>query len=1025
MFLSDASVRRPVAMSSGIIALVLLGYGAYTELGVENMPKIDVPYVTVVTVYPGGSPEEIETDVAKKIEDVVVSIDGLKYVTSSCMEDVCQTLLEFTLDVDVDVVANDVREKLDLIANEFPQGVEKPKVIKFDVNAKPIINLALTGEVSLDELYDYADNQIRDSISVLSGVADVQLTGGAEREVHVLLDRQAISARGLLTTDIVNVLRAGIGKIPSGRIRHDNTEFIVKFDADFNAIQEIRMLEVTTEDGSRCYINDIATIALGTEERRQATFINGRPAIGIRVVKKADANAAEVVGRVRKVLDRTQEELPGGMELIWVVDDGDFIQASVDTGRTNILQGIALTAAILFLFLFNVRATLVVAVSMPVSIIISILFIKWMGFTLNLSTLLALGLSIGVLVTNSIVVLEHIIRHLSEGHSPSRSARRGAGEVAVAVLASAGTNIVVLVPIATMGGMMGLFFKPFAMTMVIVTATSLFVSFTLTPILASLVLRHKGDEKPGRFLGRLESVFNGALKRVQDGYGAFLVVLAAKRWLAAAIAVGVIGLLIHSVTLMPKVGFTFMEDSDQGQVFVKVEYPPSYNMQRTIERVQEVETLLKSLPGQRDILTTVGKVEGMIGMSSEGVHLAQILLTFEDKTNRPETIHELQEEARRLLKDYPDSILTVSIPSMVGGQTSAVWMEVAGTDLETLDRLAEKITDMVANVDGTLDPDSTVRIGKPELLVLPNRSVLADLGRPVLGMGMAMRGNLEGTKAATFKQGDRTYDIRVKLAPVSGRRQVAGFLFPGEPGRPVSLTALARVEPSTSPVQITRKNKRRISQVFANLEAGTPLGTVVSQISQAVDDGANLPPGYSYGFTGMYERMEEAIESFSRAAMIAMLLVYLLLAAILESFTKPFIILLTIPLGLIGMLWALHLAGASMSVFVLLGGVMLIGIVVNNAILIMNRVNHLVAHETPPHAAMVRAATEQFRPIIMITMAAILGMLPLAVGTGLGSENRIGIGIASIGGIAVSAVLTLVVVPILYDLFTGRGRASF
>ncbi|MCD4825771.1 MAG: efflux RND transporter permease subunit [Phycisphaerae bacterium] len=1025
MFLSDASIKRPVAMCSGIIALVLLGLNAYNKLGVENLPKIDVPYVTIVTVYPGGSPEEIETDVAKKIEDVVVSIDGLKHVTSSCMENVCQTLLEFNLDVDVDIAANDVREKLDLIANELPKSVEKPKVIKFDINAKPIASFALTGEMSLDELYDYADNQLRDRISVLSGVADVQLTGGAEREVHVLLDRDALAARGLLTTNIVQVLKAGIGKIPSGRIQQNGSEFIVKFDADFEAIKEIGSLEAVTEDGSRCYIRDIATIVSGTEERRQATFINGRPAIGIRVVKKADANTVKVVNRVREVFALLQKELPGGMELIWVIDDGDFVQASVDAAQINIFQGIGLTAAILFLFLFNIRSTLIVAISMPVSIVISVLFMKWMNFTLNMSTLLALGLSVGVLVTNSIVVLEHIIRHLAEEHSPSISARRGTSEVAAAVLASAGTNIVVLVPIATMGGMMGLFFKPFAMTMVIVTFASLVISFTLTPILSSLLLKHKEDKKTPKTLGRVEEVFNGAMALAQNGYGSLLKFLAGKRWLAALIMLGLCGLLILSFALVPKIGFTFIEEYDQAQMFVKVEFPPHYNMQRTTKRVQEIEERLKSLPGLKDTLTTVGKVEGVIGMSSEGVHLAQVLLTFEDKTRRDEAISQLQVEARRALKDYPDSILSVGIPTPVGGQMSPVWMEVAGTDLEKLDQLAEQITGIVANVDGTLDPDNTVRLGKPELLVRPNRPVLADLKTPVLGMGMALRGNLEGIKAATFKRGDRTYDIRVKFAPRPGKTQVEEFLFPGEPGRPVPLTALARIDSSIAPIQITRKDKQRISQVFANLKRGTPLGTVVQQISQEIDNKASLPPGYNYGFTGMYEQLEEAFGLFSEAALIALVLVYLLLAAILESFVKPLIILLTIPLGLVGMLWALYLTGVSMSIFVLLGGVMLIGIVVNNAILIMNRANHLVAHDTPPHAAMVKAATEQFRPIVMITMAAVLGMLPLAIGQGLGSENRTGIGIASIGGIAVSGVLTLIVIPTLYDLFTRKGKASF
>ena len=805
---------------------------------------------------------------------------------------------------------------------------------------------------------------------------------------------------------------------------HNYCGFGVRCDRVESLLQG-RLAAGRVSRGSRCYLKDLATIDSGTEELRQATYIDGRAAIGIRVVKKADANAVRVVDRVREVFAPLKKGLPGGMELIWVVDDGDFIGASVDTGLENILQGIGLTAAVLFLFLFNFRSTLIVAVSMPVSVVISLLFMKWMDFTLNMSSLLAMGLSIGVLVTNSIVVIEHIVRHLSQGHTPAKSAKQGAGEVAVAVLASAGTNIVVLVPIALMGGIMGLFFKPFALTMTIVTAVSLLVSFTLTPILSAKLLKAKSDQSGSTILGACEAASNWGLARLQAAYGAVLRFMAKRRWASVLTLAGAIGLLAHSFTLAPQVGFTFLEDFDQAQLFVKVEYPPHYDIDRTIKRVREVERRIGELPGLKHILTSVGKVEGVIGRSSEGVHLAQILLTFKDKTQRSDSIGQLQDKARKALADYPGSVITVGVPSAVGGQMSPVWMEIAGSDLDKLDQLAERITEMVAKVDGTLDPDNTVRVGKPELVIAPDRAILADLNTPAVGLGMAIRGNVEGIKAATFKRGDRTYDIRVKFAPRQGKAQIEGFLFPGEPGRPVPLAALATVRPSSVPVQITRKNKQRISQVFANLSPGAPLGTVVDQISQAVDAEADMPPGYSYGFTGLYERMAEAKESFREASVLALLLVYLLLSAILESFVKPFIILLTIPLGLIGMLWALYLANISMSVFVLLGGVMLIGIVVNNAILIMGRVNHLVASGTPPHAAMVHAATEQFRPILMITLAAILGMLPLAIGQGLGSENRIGIGIASIGGIAVSAVLTLLVVPILYDLFTRKGKASF
>ena len=1021
MFLSNASVRRPVAMCAFIIALTLLGLNAYRKMGLEYIPKVDLPYVTVITVYPGASPNEIEPDVAKRIEDAVVSVDALKHVTSSCMENVCQTLLEFQLGVDVDVAASDVREKLDLIANDLPADAEKPKVLKFDVNAKPIISLALSGDQSVDELFDYADNTLRDRISVISGVADVQVLGGSKREVQVLIGREKLAARGLMTTDIVRALTQGIGKIPAGRVRDSGTEYSVKFNAEYDDLADIGLLEVAGENGSRCYLSNLGTVRMGSEERRQVSFIEGHHAVAIRVVKKADANAVRVVESVRKAFGDIQSTLPGGMKLDWISDDGTFIRATVNSTRSSIVQGILLTAVILFLFLYNVRSTMVVAITMPLTIVISLFVLHALGYSLNVSTMLAIGLSVGILVTNSIVVMENIVKLVASGQEPHDAARQGTGEVVVAVLASAATNIVVLFPIAMMGSRVGLFFKPFAWSMLVVTVASLFISFTLTPILAARFLKPAGSGR-GSLLARIEQRWNALFDAFARGYGAFLRFMAKRRWAAILLLVGSIALLVQSLRLMSKIGFTFMRESDQGQMYVKLEYPTNYSLDRTAERVHGVEATLASLPGLHHTLTTIGKVEGVIGQSSEGVYLAQILLTFPDKMELRETIDDLVKEVRRRLTGYPDCIISVNSASGVGGQNKQIELEIAGEDLRELDRLAKRVSDLALDVPGATDVDNSVRIGKTEIQVTPDRAVLADLRMPATGLGMALRGNMEGLKAAVFKRGARTYDIRVKFAEKEGKQQVEGYLFPGEAGRPVSLTNFASLKESPSPVQITRNDKRRVSKVYANLDRGAALGTVVTSMTRAINENAGLTAGYQYRFVGMFEVMQEGVMEFLEAGLLAVLLTYLTLAAILESFKQPLIILVTIPLGLIGILWALFLGGESLSIFALLGSVMLVGVVVNNAILIMDQVNQFKAKGSSPRDAMVHAAVEELRPIVMITFAALLGMLPLAIGSGLGSESRTGIGIASIGGIAVSALLTLVVLPVLYDLFTKEMK---
>jgi hydrophobic/amphiphilic exporter-1 (mainly G- bacteria), HAE1 family len=1020
MFLSDAAVRRPVAMSCLLIGLSLLGFNAYRTMGLELFPKADIPFVTVITVYPGASPKEIETDIAKRIEDQVVSIDGLKHVTSICMENVCQTMLEFNLDVNVDIAAMDVREKLDLIKADFPEDVEDPKVVKFDLGATPIIKLALTGDVPVAELYDFADNVLRDRISVLSGVADVTLVGGAAREVRVQLDRQALGARGLTAADVVGALRNNVRTIPAGRLRDTGVEISVKFDADYEKLEDIAGLEIDNRDGRRCYLRDVGVVRMSTEEVREKAFIDGRPCVSVEVIKKADANAVAVVNRVRAAMDDLNKELPGGMELVWHTDDGTYISATVNSAWLNVAQGIALTALILFIFLYNLRSLLLVSITMPLTIIIGLFFMQFLGYTLNMSTLLAIGMSVGILVTNAIVVLESIVKRLDETGDPKKAAKLGSGEAAIAVIASAGTNVVVLFPIAMMGSLVGLFMRPFSVTMLIMTVVSLFVSFTLTPLLASLLLRPRDAQQRG-LLVWMERLWNRGFERVVRGYSRVLRFVERHRSVAALILLGVFIIFVHSLTLAAKVGSSFFEESDRGELLVKLEFPTQYALDRTEKRVREIESRFSDMPEMRHRLVTVGGVSGQMGQSSEGVYLSQMLLKFSERTERELTIDDLAQEARQRLVGIPDCIVSVSIPSAVGGQAIPIQLEIAGADLEMLDRLALNMRDFALEAGGYVDPDTTVRAGKPELRVSPNRPLLSDLAMPATAIGINMRANLEGLDAGTYKRDARNYDIVVELEEREGARQVEEFLFPDEDGHPLLLAGLGTLEETVAPIQIVRKDKRRVSKLFSRLETDKPLGMAVTELREYTETGADLPPGYDIKFTGDVEYMEEAQAEMGEAALIAIVLVVLTLAAILESFRQPVVILVTLPLAVIGVFWALYLSGNSLSMFALMGSVMLIGIVVNNAILIMDRLNVHIREGMPRHQAMLQAAADRFRPIVMITLAAVLGMMPMAIGRGIGAEMRNAVGIASVGGIAVSGVLTLIVLPILYDFFTRKA----
>lgn len=1029
MFLANASVRRPVAMCCLIIGLIILGVNTYRTMRVEYLPKMDAPYCTILTVYPGATPEEIETDIAKRIEDAVVSVDGIKHIKSVCMENANLILLEFHLNVDIDVAANDVREQVNMIVNDLPADAEEPKVLKYDINAKPIIDLALSGDVPLDELFDYADNDLRDLFSVIPGVADLQLIGGSKREVQVLLDREALGARGLTSMAVVEAIQKGIRTIPSGRIREEGTEYAVKFDAEFDEVQAISMLEIAGGDGARCYVKDVGRVVMAMEEQRQIADIDGRPCVGIRVVKKAEANTVEVVNRVRAAVDDLNRRLPGGMRLSWITDDGTFIQATVDSTTTSILQGVLLTALVLFIFLHNIRSTIIVAITMPLTILINLSFMQFLDYTLNLVTLTAIGLSVGILVTNSIVVLENIIKRFDSNANPWRAAHQGANEIAVAVLASAGTNLVVLFPIAAMSSQVGVIFRPFALTMVIVTLVSLFISFTLTPILAAVLLKSRKERSAKSLSVRAENVWNRGFGAVSGAYLRFLAFFSRHKAPALIALAFTVIIFLHALTLVPRIGFDFMPHPDRGEIYIKLEYPTHYDLRTTEARVREVQRKVGNLPGLRHSFVTIGKVQGMMGQVSEGVYLAQILLRFVDKMDRSDTVNELMDEIRRRLLDHSDCTVTVTAASGIGGMELPLQLEIAGDDYATLDRLILQTAELASDIPGLVDMDTTVRAGKPELRVRPDRAILADMNFPVVGMGMALRANLEGLVAGVYKEQGRNYDIRVKLDEKEGKGQVREFLLPGAPGHPIVLSNVAHIEEGLAPVQIMRHDKQRVARLFSELESGKPLGTAVQELSALIDAHIPLPPGYSYKYVGLYELMSEGIRDFLEAGILAIILTYLVLAAILESWLRPIIILITIPLALVGVLWALALAGEVINMFVLLGFVMLIGIVVNNAILIMDLVNERMKAGDTRRQAMLYAASERFRPVLMITLAAILGMLPLAVGRGLGSEVRSSIGIASIGGIAVSAALTLIVLPLLFNFFTrsapkGGGAAA-
>ncbi|MFH0878452.1 MAG: efflux RND transporter permease subunit [Lentisphaerota bacterium] len=1012
MFLSNASIKRPIAMTTVILVMTLFGLLAYRNLGVDLMPQVEFPFITVITVYPGASPDEIETGVAKKIEDAVVAVDGIRHLDSTCMNNVCQTLIEFQLDRDVDLAAMDVREKIDLIRADLPESVEDPKIMKFDINARPVVTLALTGNLPLDELYDYADNRLRDRLSTLEGVANVEITGGAKREVHVLADRKRLAARGLTTLDLARAITENNLKIPSGALKEGAREFTVTFDGEAAHIQDLGNLQVGVVEGERVYVRDVATIAMGTERVDTAAYVGGESAIAIKIVKKGEANAVKVVQRVREAVDHLQPELPGGLRLVWFRDDGDFIKASVNDAWSSVIQGILLTGAILLIFLQDVRTALIAFISMPVSIVIAFALMPSLGYTLNTPTLTAFGISVGILVTNSIVVLENIAAKVSGSRGQVREeVQKATAGVAVAVLASALTNIVVFVPVGMMQSLTGRMLSCFGVVTAMATIASLFISFTLTPILASIMLRR--ESRLNRPLVWITGPWEKVYRRMESFYRRSLE--GAARFDGLVVAVTLIICVGGLMFVAPRVSTTFTPLTDQGEVTVKMEYPSDFNIEETSRRALEVEKKLRGYPAVIDSMVIAGKVEGMLGQVSEGPYLAEIMVKLTPKTERSANIEQIRDIFRGMLQEEPGCQYSIMIPSPIGGSSKMIEAKISGDDLAMLNTLGRTASGIMEENPLAVDIENSIRVGKPEIRIYPQLPILHDMAMPARSLGLALRGNIEGLKVSTFKKGDRTYDIRVKYDEQPGRAQVRAMNLPAPDGRPLNIDAVARLVDGEQPNQIIRSEKQRVVRLYADLAPGAGLGTAVERLKQSIT--TILPAGYQLTFTGMSEKMADAFGEFKTVMLIAVLLTYLLLAAILESWTQPFMIMMTVPFSYLGLYLALYLTGMSLSILGLLGGVMLIGVVVNNAILMMDEVN-VLRREQGMHKreAMLKASVHKFRPIFMTSIAAVLGMLPMALGSGLGSEIRASIGVGSVGGMIVSSLLSLYFIPLFYML---------
>ncbi|KPK82048.1 MAG: hypothetical protein AMS25_03985 [Gemmatimonas sp. SM23_52] len=1020
-FFARLAVRRPVLTSMLVGIFVILGAFSYFTLAVDLLPGIDIPYVTVTTVYPGAGPEEVETQVTERIEDAISTIANLEDLLSYSQENVSTVIVGFDYDVNGDLAAIEVKDKVDAIRTDLPSDAESPTVLKLDINAMPIMDVTLRGPQSLEALTDFADDVLRERLARVDGVARVTLLGGREREVQVLVHPDRLRAYGLAITDVARLVGAENLSVPAGRITEPDAEFSVRVVGEYESIQEIEDLPVFLPEGGRVRLADIATLREGFADVREIARYNGQPTVSLSIQKQSDANTVATAAGVFDAVDELRAQLPPSAVIEIARDASEFIRDAVQDILRNMLIGIGLTTLVLFLFLHSWRGTVIAAIAMPATIVATFLALGQAGFTINIMTLMALGITVGILVTNTIIVLENIYRYLDRGSSPHEATETGTTEVAVAVVASALTNLVVFTPIAFMRGIIGQFFTQFGLTVVFATLFSVLISFTLAPMLAARLLRtHETQvEETKGWLAGLWRRFDAGYAGLERDYRHALSWALGRPRNGWAVIGGTFLLVVLAIGVQAAfVGGEFMPEQDEGVATVTLELPPGTPVERTSEVAARADSLLSEMPEVSSTLVRIGGSGRRFGRTSTGVNVAEIQVTVESDLPTEALLPSMRERMAAI----PDAEVTVVMSETMGpGGQAPLQVLVRGPQQDRLQALARDATAAVAAVPGLVDVRNSIEDPRPEVVFRPHREVLSDYGLTVGGVGGALRASIEGVTPGVFREAGDERDIRVRLDE-SARDRVSELrsLQVRSPNGTVPISALGMLEDRPGETTIQRDDKQRTVQIDAYIGRGT-LTQQARAIQLALDEIA-FPPGYSYEITGQFEMYSESFREMLKALVIAIILTYVVLAMILESFVHPVTIMLTLPLGVVGAAFALFLTASSLNIFSMMALIMLVGIVVNNAILILDYTQQLRQRGAAIVPALLEAAPIRLRPIIMTNVAIAIALVPQALGSGGGSFYRIPMAVVTIGGVLVAALFTLFLIPVIY---TKLDRFAF
>lgn len=1022
MNLAQLSIKRPIFMNSIILMVMAVGAISFKSLSVDLYPEVNIPVVSVTTVYQGAGPSEIETLISKPIEEEISAISGMKRLTSKSLEGVSQVVAEFNQGVDVKYAEQQVRDKVGVAKAKIPREAKEPLIRKMDPSDQPILTLAVSGKLSEAKMFDLADQMIKPRLEQVDNVGSIEILGGRKREIHVVLDRSKLKARETSVSQVAAQLASSGENIPGGKVNRGDQETVYRSLGEFQNVNEISDTLVSlygNEVSTR--VSDVGKVLDTLEDEKTRAYVNGKKSLFIDVYRQSGSNTIAVVQGIIKKMNQMKPELQkmeGAPELQVLRDSSKNIKDNVDDVYETIIIGIILTVVTVYFFLGSARSTLITGLSLPISLVGSFILIAWAGFSINVISLLALTLAIGLLIDDAIVVIENIYRRMEGGEDAQTASHRGTAEIQMAVFAITLVVISVFAPVAFTKGTVGQFLKQFGLTIAFSMAISLFVALAVIPMLTAYFAEPEHHSEKKGVLGFLLKKFDHLQTGLENQYAKFLAFSLKRPILVILASLLVFGGSIVSIMSVPG---NFIPEQDSGDITVALDLPPGTNLDGMEKVAFQVDQKVHANSEVRFTTLTVG------GKNNEANKAELYVKLKKGKERGNIKTSAFKERLRTQLREYSfANPIVTDWDSSGGAKTQPVTLNLIGTDQTQLEQYVAKLLERLKKDPRLTDLDSTYRPGKPELQIRVKKDAVRVFGIHSGTMGQEIRAQVEGMTPAKFREQGREYDVRVRLTPEQRdlNKNLKKIEVPNVNGRLVRLTDVANIKETVGAAAIDRQNRGRYIQVTAGLKTGAGLSEVIRDITQILEGEMQLPAGMRYSFAGDSESFQEMAESMLLALGFALLFIYLILASLYESFITPITVLIALPLALCGAFLALYVTGESLNLLAILGIFLLLGVSGKNSILLVDYTRQLMAEGMSRSEALIAAGKARLRPILMTSFALIAGTIPVAIGLNEASKMRTSMGIAIIGGMISSTILTLVVVPAAFT-YIDRFRVWF